>query len=107
MTPYEQVEELYRLYPQPLSFQQDIERIGKDPFGYVIMNRDFVVLGWDGGDCWVIHAIAGNLAKAWAALPYDLTYIAFCRPKRDAKELQIYPLDRLRRLCHASVSARA
>jgi hypothetical protein len=101
-SPFEQVRELYEKHPQPRSFWEDLDWFSLN--GYVIVTPDFMVMGNKlRSDAWFIHAIAGDLAKAWDALPYDLPYIAFHRPRTPANDLRFYPLARLRALSKAHV----
>ncbi len=48
-------------------------------------------------DCWYIHAMAGNLARVWDVLPWDLPWIAWQRAHDPEKVLRVYPLARMRR----------
>lgn len=48
-------------------------------------------------DGWYIHAMAGNLARVWQVLPWDLPWIAWQRHHDPEKVLRIYPLARMRR----------
>ena len=49
-------------------------------------------------DCWYIHAMAGNMAKAWTILPYDLEFVGWERMRGGELELTTVPLADLRRL---------
>ena len=100
---------MYRKYPQPRTFSEDLNWYSRH--GYVIITPEFMVMGrrMQGklDHCWFIQAIAGDMAKAWDSLPYDLPTVAFARPRSVAKDLRFYPLARVRKLCksHALLSA--
>ena len=50
-------------------------------------------------DCWYVHAMAGNLARAWSVMPWPLPWIAYERVRDGARHLTFRPAEALRRLC--------
>lgn len=119
MSPYEQIAEQYRLHPQEESFAYYVEWHMWN--GFVFSTPDFFIMGrpvnhvaareigvglWHPSpmlnlDCWYIHAMAGDMAKAWDILPYPLPYIAWERVREGKLELQINEFYRVHRLSHA------
>ena len=56
------------------------------------------VFDWDLCDCWYVHGMAGDIAKAWSILPWELPWIGFCRGALDpTNELRFYRTSALRR----------
>lgn len=49
-------------------------------------------------DTWYVHAMAGDMSKAWSILPWHLPWIAFERVRNGKRELTFVELERLRRL---------
>lgn len=59
----------------------------------------------DGPSCWYVSAMAGDMGKAWSAMPYRLPWIAFDRDDPDGpsgKRLQIMPMASVLRLTTTS-----
>ena len=49
-------------------------------------------------NCWYVHAMAGNMAKAWDGLPYLLGWMAWHRLDDATKSLRFYETEKIRRL---------
>ena len=79
MSPYEQVEKLYRDYPQQYTFEEDLRRFSK--FGYVFSTPDSFIMGYHipEEDTWFIHALAGDLADTLRYLPFSSEFVTFRR----------------------------
>lgn len=119
-SPYERMEEMYRSYPQAESLLFYVEWHLKH--GFPVFNRpDFFVMGrpiiktYDPDelariteqlkiypahecDCWYVHAIAGNMARAWIAMPWKLPWMVFERIHCGKRELRFCRTETLLRL---------
>jgi hypothetical protein len=117
MTPFEQAIAIYDSEPCFRTFDEDLRLHLRH--GFVFSTPEFFVMGrptpapWvdDGAidsmicdpavtwpkhsqQCWHVHVMAGDMAKAWGILPWPLPYVSFQRKN----ELRFYRLDALRRL---------
>ena len=112
---FDQVAELYRRYPQPRSFAEDVELHAWN--GVAIVLPHFIMLArpvdihdpeerWRdpahrynilGCDCWFIHTYCGiSQNNPCNYAPMELPYIAWSRRDRPPK---IYPTAKLQRKC--------
>jgi hypothetical protein len=100
MTTRERVQDLYQRFPQPRSFEEDVELYHNS--GYVIETREVYVMGkavkhdapWEAivnpqvsfarhvQDAWFLHAMAGSLRAMWEVKPYYLPLIGWSRRGR-------------------------
>lgn len=91
-----------------------------DPFAYVIKTPDYFIMGravikgassedirdlrvrFDPAKCdaWFLYAFAGNMSKAWAALPFHLPWLAWERFGVSEKELRFIPTASIHRHSH-------
>lgn len=116
LSPYERMAKMYEENPRehPFSWYVVWHQIN----GFCFATPDFFIMGspvnhcvarreitdctssFDPGEChcWFIHAMAGDMSKAWSILPYELPFIAFERFRDGELELQILPLNRIRRI---------
>jgi hypothetical protein len=125
MSPFEQIAEAYRLHPQehPFEFYDDWHSM----HGFRFATPDFFIMGRstsrfflsrhegtgipldimprEFADTWYIHAMAGDMSKAWSILPFPLPWIAFERLREGKLELQIFPIERIHRLTHDSIES--
>jgi len=105
MTPRERVQDLYHIYPQPRTFEEDvaIHRLT----GFVVEREDIFLLGRgvikgmdelardpgiafrrDVQDAWFIHALAGDIRGMLTAAPYELPWVGWSR--RGARPIRWY-----------------
>lgn len=114
MTPYEEARAIYTKEPCKRTFGEDL--VAYFLHGYVISTPDFFVMARpvngaampsmivdsrvqfprDTWNCWHVHLMAGNMAKAWAALPFDLPLFTFERQN----VLRMHRTNRIRALCN-------
>lgn len=118
MTPIDLIREEYRLHPREESFQTYLDWHLEN--GFVFSTPDFFIMGRRVNkdhierlgidfcptyemfaDCWYVHAMAGDISKAWDILPYPLPYIAFERKRGETLELTCVKTERMKRLSHA------
>lgn len=114
MTPYEEMQEVYRTEPCARSFAEDLELHHLN--GYVYSTPHFFVMArpvWSEGprvaivhpavdfrkvgvplDCWHVYGMAGDMRRAWEIMPYPLPLISFERKN----ELRFHSLAAIRRL---------
>jgi hypothetical protein len=123
MTARERVQDLYHIYPQPRTFEQDvaIHRLT----GVVIEGEDFFLMArgvkHDAGfcalsnpevsfprqvqDCWLIYAYSGPLGVFVTVAPYYLPLV--CWARRNTQGWHFYRVDRiLWRIARLSVQVR-
>lgn len=111
-SPYQKARDVYALETCARTFEEDL-RLHLE-WGVVISRPDFFIMGRPvcssaapakivdphfrfesiGIDCWHVYLAAGNVARAWAYLPFPLPLISFERKN----VLKFYSLDRLKRL---------
>lgn len=109
-TPYERAKEVYLKEPCARSFEEDLE--AHMMFGFVFSRPDYFVMGrpvnrfampeeivnpyvhfkTDEQNCWHVYLMAGNIARAWDILPWELPIISFER----GNILRFYELERLK-----------
>jgi hypothetical protein len=107
----ERVEDLYRIYPQPRTFEEDvaIHRLtgvvieGEDFFlmargvkhdaGYEALSNPEVNFAREVQDCWFLYAFSGPLTSIYAVAPYYLPLVCFGR--RGTPGWHFYRLERL------------
>ena len=112
MSPYEQMAEKYAVHPQERSFEWYVEWHARH--GFVFATPDFFIMGrraykWsleNGGadahlysaevaDTWYIHAMAGDMSRAWSVLPYPLPWLAWERLLDGKRDLRFYEFDKV------------
>lgn len=115
MTPYQRAARVYELEPCARTFAEDLEWHLVN--GFVFSRPDFFVMGrpvvstvatFDPGkivglhrfpsslcDCWHVYLMAGNVARAWDMLPWELPLVSFER----GNVLRVHRLAAIRRLC--------
>jgi hypothetical protein len=113
-SPIEKIRREYILRPEDHSFEWyvnwHIER------GFVFSTPDFFIMGFavdsmrlrqglqpidchnPAGDCWYLFAMAGSMSKAWSIMPWELPFLAWHRDRDGGKDLQIWPMGRIKRL---------
>lgn len=121
MSPYERIRDTYQANRDSNGMTWE-ELVGwhlANPSAYVIKAPDYFVMGRAvlklGGDLcrdltfhfkpeecdtWFLYAFAGNMSKAWAALPHELPWLAWERFGDPEKELRFHRSASLRRLSH-------
>src|SRR6188768_2238508 len=100
MTPLARIAEFYAKHPQEESFEYYLNWHLEN--GFVFCTPEFFVMGrpiktypdeahtihgidnfaiWDREEhnCWYVHAMSGDISKAWSVLPYPLGFVAFDR----------------------------
>lgn len=112
MMPVEQAAKVYETEPCARTFKEDLEAHLLN--GFVFSRPDFFIMGrpvikaasyeeitdpWHKFpsaecDCWHIHLMAGNCARAWVIMPWELPWFAWERKN----ELRFYPVSAIRRL---------
>ena len=110
MSPYETIKAKYEASEHDLSWEFWMENHLR--WGYVFSAPDFFIMGRpvqscgfgnmdfkprEQCDCWYIFAFAGDMAKCWSILPYELPWIAFERIRGGKRELAFYRTEDLRR----------
>lgn len=110
MTPIDRVRQLYRQWPQPRTFEEDVR--AHLQVGHVLHNDDCFGLGravnrWAGSEiiddpwrsfdkadqnAWLIFAYAGRLKTILDFIPYKLQFIGF---QRRGKTIRYYDFDKL------------
>lgn len=120
--PIERIKEQYRLHPQeqPFEFYLNWHLANGFVFStpdYFVMGRamvwaeneswtrnridEFTIWAKKAENAWYVHAMAGDIKKAWGILPYPLGYICFERVRGGKRELVKIPTERMRKLAHA------
>ena len=121
MTPLDRIAEFYRANPQEESFEYYLNWHLEN--GFVFSTPQFFVMGraikkyaneaatlhgienfavWERAEqnCWYVHAMAGDIEKAWSVLPYPLGFVAFERIREGKRCLTVMPTERIRSLSH-------
>ncbi len=119
MSPYLQLDLQYTKHPQKESFGWYIS--WHMEHGFVFSTPDYFVMGRpiriyklkeqtqeaidrmlifekQEANCWYIHAMSGDMNRAWDILPYPLGQIAWERIRENGRDLQITSTETLRRL---------
>ena len=116
MTPYEQIWKKYREEMPEVDFSRIVGHHLQ--FGFAFGTPDFFVMGRPvvkdapesqiddpyhlfppaTADAWYVHAMAGNIEKAWSILPWPLGFIGFHRNHGGIRELTFCPTEVLKRL---------
>lgn len=116
MTPYDQIYSQYAQHPQARTFSWYIEWHLRHGFvfstpEYFVMGRpvnmahfdpdasEIHVYSRESSDAWYIHAMAGEMPKLWAIMPWDLPQIGWERVRDGKRELSFFSTEDLRRLC--------
>ena len=115
MTPFEIIEAEYDRRPRAEPFLYYLRLYAAK--GFVFSRPDFFVMGrpveraagrdaifddhreFSNPDCWYVFAAAGNTARMWQVVPWQLPWFAWTRLSDPLSELQIVSTDRLKRLC--------
>jgi hypothetical protein len=115
MSPYEIMVEKYTQHPQACGFTTYLDWHSKH--GFVFITPDFFCMGRhvrrsapadeiteptrlftkEESDCWYVHALAGNMSKAWSIMPWELPWMCFERLAGDRRELRFYLTEMLKR----------
>ena len=123
MSPYEKIRHAYIQHPQEETFEHYVDWHLKNAFlfstpEFFIMGREVpkMVIELSGKvelrkfphalwtpDTWYIHAMAGDMSKAWSILPWPLPWIAFERIRGGARELTILPFQKIYSLSHPHI----
>jgi len=116
LTPYERMVALYRERPTEEPFSNYVEWHLRN--GFVFSRPDFFIMGrpvikWAAPelivdlthrfpsshcDCWYIFAMAGNMAKAWTIMPWELPWFAWERDQGGKRDLRFYSVATIKRL---------
>lgn len=113
MSPFEQIEAEYRKSPQEQSFFWYVDWHHR--YGFVYGNPSFFIMGrpvvradfnpsflqvWNRNeaDAWYIHAMSGDMKRAWDILPYPLGYLGWERIQGGKRDLRWYRTEDIRRL---------
>jgi hypothetical protein len=116
LSPYEQMAAMYEANPQERSFEWYCEwhmRHGflfSTPVFFIMgraVNKGFVErhglplqhVPREFADTWYIHAMAGDMTRAWDILPYPLPWLAWERILDGKRELRFYSAAEVKRLC--------
>lgn len=122
VTPIERIREEYSLHPREQPFEYYLN--WHLQHGFVFSTPDYFIMGRAifranteaetldlinslvfveeiDAEAWYVHAMAGDMSKAWEILPWPLPYIAFERLRGDRMELTVLHLERMKRLSHA------
>lgn len=118
-TPYEKIRALYlKADGGGMTWEELVGWHLADPLAYVVKTPDYFVMGRavtkgasaedirdlrvrfpvDKCDAWFLYAFAGDMGKAWAALPFRLPWLAFERIGATEKELRFISADAIQRL---------
>jgi hypothetical protein len=117
MKPYDELRALYTAQPMPMTWEEIVGWHLACPNAEFHKGADFVVMGRPvvkaaGAfardllmhfpahlcDAWYVFAMAGNMRRAVASMPYELPWIAFERFGRPEKDLRFIATASLRRL---------
>ena len=63
--------------------------------GFLFSTPDFFIMGREIGGAWFIEGMAGDCAKAWSILPYELPTMTFERFDGDLRSLPLCAVKRL------------
>jgi len=113
MTPYDQIKAKYDQNPQDQFFEYYLTWHHRN--GFVFSTPDFFIMGRavdknsfdptvlasadrENQNAWYIHAMAGNMARAWDILPYPLGYVGWERIQGGKRDLRWYRTEDIRRL---------
>lgn len=120
MSPYEQIEAKYAAHPQEQPFGFYVQWHLR--FGFVFSTPEFFIMGrgvnrsaveswgvylektpalesYHPHDAWYIHAMAGDMTRAWDILPYPLPWLAWERILDGKRDLRFYSAAEVKRLC--------
>lgn len=123
MNPYQKIKQAYEAHPQEDPFEFYVSWHIRH--GFVFSTPEFFIMGrevpkmvieatqqvelrtfpralWS-PDTWYIHAMAGDMKKAWSILPYPLPWIAFERIRGGARELTILPFQKIYHHSHPHI----
>ena len=95
MNPFDQIAELYKKYPQPRTFEEDLA--AHISTGYVVSTPDYFIMGravdryakpdmiedpWHSftdPNAWLVYAFAGSRRNSLSFVPFRLKWIGFQR----------------------------
>ena len=117
MSPYARIEAEYLKHPKEEPFVNYVEWHARN--GFVFARPDFFAMGRpvkrnappkeildpkmlfesQDCDCWYIHAAAGNMARMWQIVPWELPWICWTRLADPLAELTFIKTESLKRLC--------
>lgn len=123
MSPFERIESEYRRRPRAEPFLYYVRLY--HAWGFVFSRPDFFVMGrpvprhapaeailddherFTGiqCDCWYLMAAAGNTARMWQVVPWELPHFCWTRLTDPISELRFVETERLQRLCPPDLSA--
>lgn len=116
MSPYQQIQAKYAEFPQEQPFAWYVDWHARH--GFVFATPEFFIMGravnkafFEGrgpileaipigfADTWYIHAMAGDMQRAWDILPAPLPWLAWERVLDGKRELRFYSAAEVKRLC--------
>ena len=123
MSPYSKIKRQYEIHPKPEPFLYWVDWY--HDHGFVFSRPDFFVMGrpvprnappgmilddrelFHGliCDAWYLMAAAGNTARMWNVVPWELPWFCWTRIHDPLSELQFCAAERLKRLCPPDLSA--
>ena len=125
MSPYEQIAAQYAAHPQERSFEWYCEWHMRH--GFLFSTPHFFIMGRAQNlaimreigpvlplyglspllvlDTWYVHAMAGDMTRAWDILPWPLPWLAWERVLDGQRELRFYSTEEVRRLCTINPAA--
>lgn len=97
MTPSEAARELYRIWPQERTFEQDLAFHVES--GYVWSSPKAFILATfqddQRGSCWFVHCHVGPLSELFRVCPHPSKFVGFVRRGR----MKVYDFDKMRSRC--------
>lgn len=118
-TPYDQIRAAYLKHGEGMTWEELVGWHLTNPLAYVVKTPDYFVMGravikeasrtdildlrvtFQPGSCnaWFLYAFAGDMQKAWAALPYELPWLAWERYGDAEMELRFLSAAQIKRHC--------
>lgn len=123
MNAYAQIEAAYAANPREETFDNYVRHFHRH--GFVFSRPDFFVMGrpvarhapedmildprerFEGiaKDCWHLFAAAGNMARMWQVVPWELPFFCWSRLSDPLSGLRFVSTETLKRLCPPDLSA--
>lgn len=117
MSPFDKIAAQYAAHPKEESFDRYVMHYHR--VGFVFSRPDFFCMGrpvvrsaspseildprhlFDStkADCWYVHAAAGNMARMFQVVPWELGWFCWTRIQDPLSELQFHPTETIKRLC--------
>lgn len=117
-SPYEKIRAAYLKQGEGMTWEELVGWHLADPLAYVVKTPDYFIMGravirgasaedirdlrvrfpQQKCDAWFLYAFAGDMSKAWAALPYKLPWLAWERFGDPEKELRYISSEVIHRL---------